>query len=41
MSPRVKLGARRPRRRTHAERTAESRARIMSAVVESIAEVGF
>ena len=41
MSARVKLGTRRPRRRTHAERTAESRARIMSAVVESIAEVGF
>ena len=28
-------------RRSHAERTAETRARIMSAVVESIAEVGF
>ena len=41
MSPRVKLGARRAARRSHAERTAESRARIMSAVVESIAEVGF
>jgi AcrR family transcriptional regulator len=41
VSPRVELGTRRPRRRTHAERTAESRARIMSAVVESIAEVGF
>ena len=41
MSPRVKLGARRAARRTHAERTAESRARIMSAVVESIAELGF
>lgn len=41
MSPRVKLGARRAARRTHAERTAESRARIMGAVVESIAELGF
>lgn len=28
-------------RRTHAERTAETRARIIAAVVESIAEVGF
>lgn len=33
MSPRV--------RRSHAERTAETRARIVAAVVESIAEVGF
>jgi AcrR family transcriptional regulator len=41
VSPRVKLGARRPARRTHAERTAESRERIMRAVVESIAELGF
>jgi len=41
VSPRVKLGARRAARRSHAERTAESRARIMSAVVESIAQVGF
>jgi AcrR family transcriptional regulator len=39
--PRVELAARKPRRRTHAERTAETRARIMGAVVESIAEVGF
>ncbi len=28
-------------RRTHAERTAETRARVMEAVVESIAEVGY
>lgn len=33
--------ARKPRRRTHAERTTETRARIMGAVVESIAELGF
>ena len=32
----------RPRaRRTHAERTAETRARLVAAVVESVAEVGF
>ena len=41
MSPRVEPAARKVRRRTHAERTAETRARIMGAVVESIAEVGF
>ena len=41
MSPRVELAARKTRRRTHAERTAETRARIMGAVVESISEVGF
>jgi len=35
------LETRKPRRRTHAERTSETRARIMSAVVESIAELGF
>ena len=28
-------------RRSHAERTAETRARVMAAVVESIAEVGY
>jgi len=40
MTPR---GARRsaPARRSHAERTAETRAKVMGAVVESIAEVGF
>jgi len=32
---------RRRARRSHAERTAETRARILAAVVESIAEVGF
>ena len=41
MSARVRLERRRPRRRTHAERTAETRQAIMRAVVESIAEVGF
>jgi AcrR family transcriptional regulator len=41
MSPRVELARRRPRRRTHAERTAETRAAIMGAVVESISELGF
>jgi len=41
MSARAPLAARKPRRRTHAERTYETRARIMSAVVESIAELGF
>ena len=30
-----------PTRRTHAERTARTRARILAAVVESLAEVGF
>jgi AcrR family transcriptional regulator len=41
MSPRVRLARQRPRRRTHAERSTETRAAIMGAVVESIAEVGF
>jgi AcrR family transcriptional regulator len=41
MSPRAQLARRRPRRRTHAERTAETRAAIMGAVVESISELGF
>jgi AcrR family transcriptional regulator len=41
MSPRAELARRRPRRRTHAERTAETRAAIMGAVVESISELGF
>ena len=31
----------RPERRSHAERRAETRARIIEAVIESIAEVGF
>ncbi len=41
MSPRLRLARQRPRRRTHAERSTETRAAIMGAVVESIAEVGF
>jgi AcrR family transcriptional regulator len=41
MSPRAELARRRPRRRTHAERTAETRAAIMDAVVASISELGF
>jgi len=40
VSARVGLERQRPRR-THAERTAETRGAIMHAVVESIAEVGF
>lgn len=39
--PRVKLRARPRARRSQAERTAETRARIMAAVIESLAEVGF
>lgn len=38
MSPRT---AARPARRSHAERTAETRGRVLAAVVESIAEVGY
>jgi AcrR family transcriptional regulator len=41
MSPRVELARRRPRRRSHAERTAETRAALMDAVVASISELGF
>ncbi|MFI5315668.1 MAG: TetR/AcrR family transcriptional regulator [Myxococcota bacterium] len=41
MSPAVRLALQRPRRRSHAERSTETRAAIMGAVVESIAEVGF
>ena len=41
MSARAPVAARKSRPRTHAERTSETRARIMSAVVESIAELGF
>ena len=41
MSARVGLERQRPRRRTHAERTAQTRGAIMRAVVESIAELGF
>jgi AcrR family transcriptional regulator len=39
MSPQVRIPAR--ERRSHAERTAETRARVMDAVVASIAEVGY
>jgi len=41
MSDRARLAPASRERRSHAERTAETRARIMDAVVESIAEVGF
>jgi AcrR family transcriptional regulator len=41
VSLRVELARRRPRRRTHAERSTETRAAIMGAVVASISEVGF
>jgi AcrR family transcriptional regulator len=41
MSGRVRLPAPSRARRSHAERTAQTRARIKSAVVESIAERGF
>ena len=39
MSPQVRIPER--ERRSHAERTAETRARVMAAVVASIAEVGY
>ena len=38
---RMRLPARARERRSHAERTAETRAKIIAAVVEGIAEVGF
>lgn len=41
MSPRVERAPRKAPRRTHAERTAETRERIMGAVVASVSEVGF
>ena len=41
MSARVRTPAPARGRRSHAERTAETRARVMAAVVESIAEVGY
>lgn len=41
MSPRVKLPRPVRERRTHAERTAETRERVMAAVVEAISDVGF
>ena len=40
-NPRVDLAQRPIERRSHAERTAETRGRVMNAVIESIAEVGF
>ena len=41
MSPQIRLPAPERERRSHAERTAETRARVMAAVVASIAEVGY
>ena len=41
MSARTELADRPTERRSHAERTAETRERVMNAVIESIAEVGF
>jgi AcrR family transcriptional regulator len=41
MSPQVRIPAPERERRSHAERTAETRARVMAAVVASIAEVGY
>ena len=39
--PRLGLAQRSVERRSHAERTAETRGRVINAVIESIAEVGF
>ena len=41
MSGRIRVPAPARERRTHAERTAETRGRVMAAVVESIAAVGY
>jgi AcrR family transcriptional regulator len=41
VSARVRIPAPERARRSHAQRTAETRARVMAAVVESIAEVGY
>jgi AcrR family transcriptional regulator len=41
VSPRAKTEAQPKERRTHAERTAETKERVMTAVVEAITEVGF
>ncbi len=41
MSPQIRVPAPERERRSHAERTAETRARVMAAVVASIAEVGY
>ncbi len=40
-SPKVRMAPQPIERRSHAQRTAETRNRIMTAVIESIAEVGF
>ena len=41
MSPRLRPLERPGPRRSHAERTAETRQRVIDAVVESISEIGF
>lgn len=41
MSSRIRAAGAIPERRTHAERTAETRERVVAAVVETIADVGF
>jgi AcrR family transcriptional regulator len=41
MSSRVRIPAPKRQRRSHAERTAQTRQRVIAAVVESIAEVGY
>jgi len=41
VNPPIRLVRQRPRRRTHEERSSETRAALLGAVVESIAEVGF
>ena len=41
MSPRLHTLERSPPRRSHAERTAETRQRVIDAVVESLSEIGF
>ena len=41
MKPRVRIPAPQRERRSHAERTAETQERVLAAVVESIAEVGY
>lgn len=41
MSPQARIATPERERRSHAERTAETRARVMAAVVASIAEVGY
>ena len=41
MSSEIRVRAPKPSRRTHAERTAETRRRVLDAVVECIADLGF